>query len=109
MHYMKTTNTWQPWLVCLSAALFFFYEFIQMGMFNSISSDLMRDFNINATQLGHLSALYFYADVLFLFFVGIIVDHFSTRIIILSAMLLCLVSTLVFALSTSLLVAGISH
>lgn len=54
------------WIVCFSAALFFFYEFIQMNMFNAISADLMRAFSLNATGLGKLSAYYFYANLLFL-------------------------------------------
>lgn len=99
----------QPWLVCLSAAMFFFYEFIQMGMFNSISADLMRDFAINATQLGNLSATYFYADVIFLLIAGVILDRFPVRTVVLSAMILCIGATLVFALTTSLTIAAIMH
>lgn len=99
----------QPWLVCLSAALFFFYEFIQMGMFNSISQELMHDFSINAGQLGFLSATYFYADVIFLLFAGILVDRFSIRIIILSAMVMVVLSTLLFACSRSFEIAAFSH
>ncbi|MFZ0219107.1 MAG: MFS transporter [Candidatus Aquirickettsiella sp.] len=99
----------QPWLVCLSAALFFFYEFIQMGMFNSISQELMRDFSINASQLGFLSATYFYADVIFLLFAGILVDRFSIRRIILSAMIMVVLSTLLFACSRSFEIAAFSH
>lgn len=99
----------QPWLVCLSAALFFFYEFIQMGMFNSISQELMHDFSINAGQLGFLSATYFYADVIFLLFAGILVDRFSIRIIILSAMVMVVLSTILFAFSQSFKIAAFSH
>ncbi|WP_342227614.1 MFS transporter [Rickettsiella endosymbiont of Rhagonycha lignosa] len=99
----------QPWLVCLSAALFFFYEFIQMGMFNSISQELMHDFSINASQLGFLSATYFYADVIFLLFAGILVDRFSIRIIILSAMVMVVLSTILFSLSRSFEIAAFSH
>ncbi len=99
----------QPWLVCLSAALFFFYEFIQMGMFNSISQELMHDFSINAGQLGFLSATYFYADVIFLLFAGILVDRFSIRIIILSAMVMVVFSTILFAFSRSFEIAAFSH
>lgn len=99
----------QPWLVCLSAALFFFYEFIQMGMFNSISQELMHDFSINAGQLGFLSATYFYADVIFLLFAGILVDRFSIRIIILSAMVTVVLSTILFAFSRSFEIAAFSH
>ena len=55
-----TESKLTPWIVCFSAALFFFYEFIQMNMFNSVSSDLMQAFSINATQLGNLSSIYYY-------------------------------------------------
>lgn len=99
----------QAWLVCLSAALFFFYEFIQMGMFNSISQELMHDFSINASQLGFLSATYFYADVIFLLFAGVLVDRFSIRKIILSAMIMVVLSTLLFAFSRSFEIAAFSH
>jgi MFS family permease len=60
-------------------------------MFNAISADLMRSFNINATQLGHLSSIYFYANLLFLPFAGMLLDRFSTRKIILITILLCVV------------------
>lgn len=99
----------QPWLVCLSAALFFFYEFIQMGMFNSISQELMHDFSINAGQLGFLSATYFYADVIFLLFAGVLVDRMSIRVIILSAMIMVVMSTITFAFSQSFQLAAFSH
>jgi len=102
-------SKYQPWLVCLSAALFFFYEFIQMGMFNSISQELMRDFSINAGQLGFLSATYFYADVIFLLFAGILVDRISIRIIILSAMVMVVLATILFAFSHSFQLAAFSH
>ncbi len=105
----KPATSLRAWLVCLSASLFFFYEFIQMGMFNSISAQLMHDFGINAVQLGYLSATYFYADVAFLFFAGMLLDHFSTRKIILSAMVVCVAATVGFALSSNIWVAGISH
>lgn len=99
-------NILQPWVVCFSAALFFFYEFIQMNMFNSISTDLMRDFSINATQLGYLSAFCFYANVLCLPIAGTLLDRFSTRRIILTTQLLCALSIGVFALSHALTIAS---
>lgn len=102
-------SKYQPWLVCLSAALFFFYEFIQMGMFNSISQELMQDFSINAGQLGFLSATYFYADVIFLLFAGILVDRISIRTIILTAMVTVVLATILFAFSHSLQLAAFSH
>ncbi len=108
-HVFPTFSKYRPWLVCLSAALFFFYEFIQMGMFNSISQELMQDFSINAGQLGILSATYFYADVIFLLFAGILVDRISIRVIILSAMIMVVLATILFAFSHSFQLAAFSH
>lgn len=104
-----TSSSTQPWIVCFSAALFFFYEFIQMNMFNTISADLMRDFAINATQLGNLSAIYFYANLLFLPVAGMLLDRFSTRRIILATILLCAVGIGTFALAHSVMIAGIAR
>ena len=74
-------------------------------MFNSISTELMQAFNIDSTGLGNLSATYFWGDVLFLFPAGMILDRFSTRKIILSALLVCIAGTVIFASSESLFVA----
>lgn len=91
-----------PWAVCLTAALFFFYEFIQLNMFNAIDPELMREFNIHATELGHLFAFYLYANVVFLFPAGMILDRISTRKLILTAMTVCVSSTFLFAMATAL-------
>ncbi len=106
---MLTQNKFLPWIVCFSAALFFFYEFIQMNMFNAISHSLMRDFSIDATQLGKLSAIYFYANVLFLPVAGSLLDRFSTRRMILITMFLCAVGIGIFALSHSILLSSIAR
>lgn len=103
---LEYKNKWQPWIVCFSAALFFFYEFIQMNMFSAINPYLMRDFAINAGQLGYLSAVYFYSNLIFLFFAGSILDRFSTRHVILISLAVCVTGTFAFALATHYYVAG---
>ena len=85
------------WLVVLVSALFFFYEFLQMNMFNTINNDLVRTFNIDGVQLGNLSAAYFYADIVLLLPAGIILDKFSTRIILSTAMTITVLAMLVFS------------
>lgn len=96
-----------PWIVCISATLFFFYEFLLMNMFNSIAPGLEKSFHVSASGLGELSAAYFWADVLFLFPAGLLLDRFSTRWIIILAMGLCVISTIGFALSHSLNTAAL--
>ncbi|OGT15989.1 MAG: hypothetical protein A3I12_01740 [Gammaproteobacteria bacterium RIFCSPLOWO2_02_FULL_38_11] len=87
------TSNLKKWTVCFTAALFFFYEFIQMNMFNVLAGDLLRAFNITAEQLGSLSAYCFYATILFLLPAGQLLDRFSTRNIILIALGICVLGT----------------
>lgn len=102
-----TNNKFRPWIVVLSAALFFFYEFIQMNMFNAINPSLMQAFSVTATQLGNLSATYFYGNVLFLFIAGMLLDRFSTRRLLLTAIVVCVICTYLFALSANIFQAEI--
>ena len=85
------------WLVCIVTGLFFFYEFIQMNVLNSISVPVMRDFHIRAGGLSELSSVYFYADALFLIPAGIILDRFSTRHVTLVTMSFCVAGAVLFA------------
>lgn len=95
------STTRQAWLMVLSASLFFFYEFIQMNLFNAISAMLMKDFSINAAQLGELSSFYLIANVIFLFPAGILLDRCSTRKIILNSLIICILGTIGLSLTTS--------
>ncbi|MDP3560708.1 MAG: MFS transporter [Legionellaceae bacterium] len=98
-------KSWLPWCVCFVASLFFFYEFIQGNMFASIADDIMRDFHIQADKMTYLSSVYYVSNVLFLFVAGITLDRFSPKKIILVAMLLCVLSTFVFAYAHSFILA----
>ena len=98
-----------PWIVCLSAALFFAYELLQLHLMNAISPMLMRDLNLSGAEFGYLSSTYLLADVLFLLPAGIILDRFSVRRVILTALFLCLIGTAGFAKATSLPTAALCH
>lgn len=100
-------KTIQPWLVCLAASLFFFYEFVQMSMFNAINPSLIKDFSVSAPQLGSLSAAYFYANIFFMLPAGLLLDRYSTKLIILIAMLICVIGTVCFSFTNSLYTAMI--
>lgn len=102
-------NKYLPWIVVLTAALFFFYEFIQMNMISSLGPYLLQAFNIDATELGNLSAMYFYSSVLFLLPAGQILDRVSTRKVILIALLICVLGTFLFANASQYWEAEISR
>ncbi len=93
----------QPWVVVFIAATFFFFEFMQVNMFNALDPDLFKAYRLHdSTQLGNLAANYMYANVIFLFPAGIILDRFSTKRVIIAAMLCCVVFTLLFSMTTEL-------
>lgn len=97
--------TCRSWVVVLVAALFFFYEFIQMNVFNSISTSLMNAFHIDAAKLGDLSSFYFIANVVFLFIAGSLLDRCATRKVILTALGICIVGTALFSIAHSFALA----
>lgn len=107
----KTTlsNSFLPWVVCLCAGLFFSYELMQFHMLNAISPMLLKDLNMSATNFGILGSTYLLADVIFLLPAGILLDRFSPRKVILTALFICILGTLGFALSQTFFQACISH
>lgn len=105
----KSNHSVLAWIVILTASLFFFYEFIQLNMFNAIATDLMQDFQIDARGVGSLSSMYFYANALLLFPAGMLLDRFSPRKIIILAILTSAIGTFLFALSHSYTPAAVGR
>ncbi len=96
----------RAWLVVFVAALFFFYEFIQLNMFNSIDAQLMQRFHVDATELGVLSSSYFISNIIFLIPAGILLDRFSTKKLILITMSICVLGIFLLSQSTDLTLAA---
>jgi MFS family permease len=92
-------ESWLSWVVCLTAGLFFFYEFIQMNMFNAISAGFMKTFNISPEKMGVLDSFYFIANVIFLIPAGYLFDRFPIRRVILISMLFCVAGTAAIAMT----------
>ena len=92
----STVNLGKAWLVTLTAALFFFYEFVQMIMPSAINVQLMQSFHLNAASLGWLVSMYYIANALFVFHAGYFLDRYSTKKLLLGAIAICTVGTFVF-------------
>lgn len=95
----------QPWLVCLSASLFFFYQFVQGNMFASIADHVMGDFKIDAKALMYLSSVYYLANVVFLLVAGIVLDRFSIKKTLVVSMFFCMISTFILSNTTHFVIA----
>lgn len=99
----------RPWVVTLVAALFFMYQFAQVNMFNALGPAMLNSFHIDALQLGNLSAMSIYANVLLLPVAGLILDRFSARRIILLGMFVSVVFTGVFSYAETYWLAAASR
>lgn len=105
MTYKAKSSEFNAWLICLIGSLFFFYEFLQMNMFNSIDHAIGIDFQLNANQLSQLSSVFFISNVLFIIPAGICLDRFSTKLIMMVMMTLCILGTFIFAQTQSYQIA----
>ena len=108
---MKTDsdNRFLPWIICISAGLFFFYEFFQLNLFDVINQDLRTSFAINAAELSWMSSACIWANVIFLLPAGIMLDHFAAKKVILIALLICVLGTFGFAVTNSYAMATFYH
>ncbi|OGV36606.1 MAG: MFS transporter [Legionellales bacterium RIFCSPHIGHO2_12_FULL_35_11] len=102
-------SNYLSWFICLSAGMFFFYEFFQLNVFDVINQALRTSFNINAAKLSWMSSAFIWANVIFLLPAGVILDNFSARKVILLALLTCLVGTIGFGLTHSFYLAALFH
>jgi len=91
----------RAWLVTLTAALFFFFVYIQINLFNAINPYLLKEFNLTAAQLGQFSSYYFIINVALLFPAGMLLDRVSPYKIILISMITGILGTLVFSFANS--------
>ncbi len=98
-----------PWLVWFLGASFFFYKYLVQVSPSVMTTELMQAFQVNAAGLGNLSACYFYSYLLMQIPVGILLDKFSPRYLTALAILVCGMSTLVFAFANSLGLASFSR
>jgi MFS family permease len=107
MQKLKTVNNGAlAWVMILTASLFFFYEFIQLNMPNAINVELMQAFKLDAPGLGWLVSMYFWGNVIFLFPAGSLLDRYSTKKIILTALVFCIFGTFIFAFAEDYMVAA---
>lgn len=100
-------NSPRAWLICLVMSLFFFYEFVQMNIFDSIAQDVLIDFSLTSTSIGYLASLYFYGNFLMVIPAGMLLDRFSTKKIALTAMIVSTSATIIFSQTHILILAQI--
>lgn len=86
-----------PWIVCGIGALFYCYEYLLRILPSVMAQDLMQAFNIDAFALGNLSAFYYYAYTPMQLPVGIMMDRYGPKRLLIFATLICALGSYLFA------------
>lgn len=96
---------WVPWLMWGFGALFYCYGFFQRVAPSVMVGELMRDFAVGAAITGTLSSLYFYAYAGLQIPVGLVLDRFGPRRVLVAAAVVSCVGSAGFAFADSLALA----
>ena len=88
---------WVGWLICALAATFYAYDFLLRVQPSIMIRPIMEFYSTNAAGVGLLSAFYYYAYTPLQIPAGLIIDRYSTRMVLTGSILLCVVGTILFA------------
>lgn len=114
---MKTVETHSPkhsdsfrsdvraWFVWSFAGLFYLYQFVLRNSPGVMIDDLMRGFSVEACALGVLSACYLISYTSLQIPVGLGMDKFGPARLLKGSILLCIIGTILFAVSESFYLA----
>ena len=85
------------YVIFASGALLYAYEYFLRIAPSVMHTEIVRDFQLNATDFGMLSAFYFYAYTPMQLVIGVLIDRYSPRKIIMMAILACAADSYTFA------------
>lgn len=102
---MKKGLGFSPWFIWGIAASFYLIQYIARVAPSVMVPDLMNHFSIAAYSVGTLSAFFYYAYVPMQLPVGMLVDRYGVKKLLIVAVLLAFLGCLLFAKTNSLYVA----
>jgi MFS family permease len=94
---------WSVWAV---AATFYLTAFYLRSSPAVMTTELMRDFGISASQLGNFSAVYFYAYIAMQIPTGVLVDSWGARRLLIAGSVAAAAGTCLFGLTSSYALAS---
>lgn len=104
-----STNSSFKWFIWSLTAIFYLYETMLRVSPSVMTQQLMTEFIVTSTSLGVLSSFYYYSYVPLQIPCGLLVDHFGIRKILTFSCLLCILGTLMFSQSETLIAAQIGR
>lgn len=108
---MSDTNKIAPLglIIWLLGSLFFLYEFFLRTFVGSIANQIMYDLTLSAEKFALVSSAYYFAYGLMQIPVGMLVDKFGVKKILIFGTVVCAISAFLFAHSTTFSQAFLSR
>ena len=109
---MAPTLAPPQWLSCsvwTVAATFYLAAFYLRSSPAVMTTELMRDFGISASQLGNFSAVYFYAYIAMQIPTGVLVDSWGARRLLIGGAIAAAMGTCLFGATSSYAVASVGR
>ncbi len=105
----QSTSRALPWIICGLGAIFYCYEYLLRISPSVMTQELMRMYDLTATQIGLFSAYYYHAYVPMQIVVGLAMDRYGPRKLLTLACFSCAIGTVLFASGISLALAEIGR
>ena len=102
-------NYHSPYLVWFLGAIFFFTDYIIRVSPSILTPSLMEFFHTNAFTFGGFSAFFYYAYIGMQIPVGILVDRFSAKWLLIMASVICALGTFMFAAMDNIAIGFLSR
>lgn len=97
------------WLAFVLVCLFFLFEFVARVEPSLASSEIMAWYGVSETRFGFLASLFFWVYAPMQLVVGLALDRFGARRLVVPALLICATGPILFALTTSPVWAGLGR
>lgn len=94
-----------PWFIFFLGSAFVLYKYTLEVSPSIMAPELMQAFHLSGTELGNLAACYFYAYLFMQIPVGILMDRFDARVLMIIAITMCAFATVILASTHSLALA----
>jgi MFS family permease len=106
---MLNKDRLHPYFVWFLGATFFLVDYIIRVSPSVLTPELMKTFNVNAFAVGLFSGYFYYAYISMQIPVGILVDRFGPKRLLVVSILICALSVLIFANTGSITVGYFSR
>lgn len=97
------------WLVFITGALFYSYEFLLRILPSVMTAELMQVHGLTTAGFGYLIVIYYVIYVVMQLPVGLLIDKFGPKRLLVFASATCAIGSFLFASETSVVMAGIGR